>query len=191
MRLTQQTTGAHSVYRPRFACGHGDTVQAEGGRDNRDLDSLPSREDRRTLGFGLGASCTGVLDLRTIKIIEGPLQAGKALIDSMIGGCRADVIARRGDRSHDLRWSREHRIVPIGPARPSERYLLVTDREVRRGDHRLHASQQWCEVIAALTVPARVLLRAVPQGVVPQQIPVHHNGDVGPPWLCSCLAWLR
>jgi hypothetical protein len=95
MRLSQQVLGAHPLHGPGFALWHGNAVQAEGGGDDPDLDSLPSREDRWTLGFGLGTSRAGVGDLGVIKTIESALDAREALIDGMVGGCRADVVAGR------------------------------------------------------------------------------------------------
>src|SRR5215213_6040559 len=114
-------------------------------------------------------------DLGPIKILEGSLQASEALINAVVGRSGAYVVAGRRDGADDLRRSGKERIVSVGPAWPSQRHLLVTDGQVGRRDHRLQARQQGCEVIAALSASPAVFLRSVPQGVVPQQIAVHHH----------------
>ena len=51
LRLIDQVLGAHPLHGPWLALRHGEAVQAEGGRDDRDLDALPGGEDRRPLRF--------------------------------------------------------------------------------------------------------------------------------------------
>ena len=119
-------------------------------------------------------------DLGPIKIIECLFQASKALIEAVIGRGRTHVVAGRDDGLDNV-WRRgEQRIVSIRSTRPSERHFLVADRHVGRGDNRLHAGQQRREVITTTSAPPGIFSRSEPQGVVPQQITVHHNRDAGP-----------
>jgi len=119
-------------------------------------------------------------DPGSIKIIECALQAGEALVDGMVGSRSAHVVAGRSNGSHDLRRRGEQWIVSVRPAWPSERHLLMADCHVGRCDHRLHSRQQRRKVVAAMSASLGVFLCSVPQGVVPQQIAVHHHRRADP-----------
>jgi hypothetical protein len=77
MRVTERVSGTQPLYSPWLPLRHRQAVQAEGGRDDCDLDALPGCEDRRSLRFDLAASRTDVRDFGPIKLIEGAPQTAK------------------------------------------------------------------------------------------------------------------
>jgi hypothetical protein len=174
--IGQDLVHVDQVRPPALPAGVGEAVETVGVREESDLDAVRVQPGD-ALRFRPGPGRSGMRDAGCVQPGQRPGDPGRPLIEGVIAGRAAHVVAGRLQRRHHLGRAREHRIPGERPRSGRQRRLEMAHAQIGRPHVRSHRGQHRREIHR---LPAG--LPGVPAGLGPgpfmqEDVAGRHQGE--------------